>query len=74
VSNARKCGLRIRQAQRHEHLISALRPYGDRSTSIGEAVRHAAQDLGSEQAGRSFEDFAGLVVAAAEARHGATAG
>jgi len=37
-------------------------------------MRRAAQDLGIEQGERSFEEFAGLVVAAAEARHGATAG
>jgi hypothetical protein len=42
--------------------------------SIGEAVRSAAQDLGIEQGGRSFEEFAGLVVAAAEARGGESAG
>jgi hypothetical protein len=57
----------------HRRLIHALRPYGDRSTSLGEAVRRAARELGGEQAGRSFEEFAGLVVAAAEARNGAAA-
>jgi hypothetical protein len=60
-----------RQMRWHGRLIRALRPYGDRSTSVGEAVRRAAQDLGIEQGGRSFEDFAGMVVAAAGAR-GAT--
>jgi hypothetical protein len=63
-----------RQARWHARLIRALRPYGDRSTSVGEAVRPAAQDLGIEQGGRSFEEFAGLVVAAMEARGGAAAG
>jgi hypothetical protein len=61
-------------ARRRGRLIHALRPYVDRSTSVGEAMRSAAQDLGIEQDGRSFEEFAGLVVAAAEARHGAAAG
>jgi hypothetical protein len=42
--------------------------------SVGEAVRRAARDVGIEQGGRSFEEFAGLVVAAAEARGGAAAG
>ena len=55
-------------------LIRALRPYGDRSTSVGEAVERAARDLGVERNGRSFEEFAGLVVAAAEARSGVSAG
>jgi hypothetical protein len=31
-------------------------------------VRRAAQDLGVERGGRSFEEFAGIVVAAEEAR------
>jgi hypothetical protein len=60
-----------KQARWHDRLIRALRPYGDRSTSVGEAVRRAAQDLGIEQGGRSFEEFAGLVVAAAGAQDGA---
>jgi hypothetical protein len=62
------------QLRWHRRLILALRPYGDRGTSVGEAVRRAAQDLGIEQGGRSFEEFAGLVGAAVEARHGAMAG
>lgn len=57
-----------RQARWHARLIRALRPYGDRTTSIGEAMERAARDLGIERNGRSFEEFAGLVVAAAEAR------
>jgi hypothetical protein len=61
-----------KQARWDGRLIRALRPYGDRSTSVSEAVRRAALDLGIAQDGRSFEEFAGLVVAAAEARHGAT--
>jgi hypothetical protein len=61
-----------KQARWQSRLIRALRPYGDRNTSVGEAVRRAALDLGIAQDGRSFEEFAGLVVAAAEARHGAT--
>lgn len=59
-----------RQARWYDRLRHALRPHGDRSTSVGEAVERAAQDLGIERNGRSFEEFAGLVVAAAEARHG----
>ena len=62
-----------RHARWHGRLISALRPYGDRSTSVGEAVERAARDLGIERNGRSFEEFAGLVVASAEARDGAMA-
>lgn len=56
-----------KQARGHGRLIRALQPDGDRSTSFGEAVRRAAQDLGIERNGQSFEEFAGLVVAAAEA-------
>ena len=63
-----------RQSRWHGRLIRALRPYGNRGMSVGEAVRRAAQDLGIERNGRSFEEFAGLVVAAAEARDGAAAG
>ena len=65
------CQYSERQAACHARLIHSLRPYADRSTSVGEAVWRAAQDLGIEQGGRSFEEFAGLVVAAAEARDGA---
>jgi hypothetical protein len=59
-------GYSERQAAWHGRLIRALQPYGAGSTSVGEAVRRAAQDLGIEQGERSFEEFAGLVVAAAE--------
>ena len=62
------------QASWHRRLIRALQPYGDRSTSVGEAVERAARDLGVERNGRSFEEFAGLVVAAADVRGGAAAG
>jgi hypothetical protein len=62
------------QARWHGRLIRALRPYGDRSTSVSDAVRRAAQDLGVERNGRSFEEFAGQVVAAAEARDRAMTG
>ena len=63
-----------RQADWRGRLIRALRPYGDRSTSVGQAVERAARDLGVERDGRSFEEFAGLVVAAAEAPNGSAAG
>jgi len=63
-----------RNAARPGRLIRVLRPYGDRRTSVSEAVRRTARDLGVEQGGRSFEEFVGLVVAAAEARDGAAAG
>jgi hypothetical protein len=62
------------EARWHGWLIRALRPYGDRSTSVGDAVQRAPQDLGIERNGRGFEEFAGLVAPAAEVRHGATAG
>jgi hypothetical protein len=42
-----------REAAWHGRLIRALRSYGDDSTSVGEAVRRAAADLGVDQAGRS---------------------
>jgi len=38
-----------KQARWHGRLIRALRPYGDRSTSVGEAVQRTAQDLGIER-------------------------
>jgi hypothetical protein len=63
-----------KQLQWHRRLVGALGPYGGDTTSIGEAVRRAAQELGIEQGGRSFEEFAKLVVAAAEARPRATQG
>jgi hypothetical protein len=50
-----------RQAARHGRLIRALRPHGDDSTSVGEAVRRAAAELGLEADGRGFEDLAGLM-------------
>ena len=56
-----------KQAQRHGRLIAALRPYGDRTTSIDDAVRRAAADLGIEADGCGFDELASLVVAAAEA-------
>jgi len=56
------------QMRWHRRLSHALQPYGDRNTSVGEAVRRAARDLGIEQGERSFEEFAELVVADAEAR------
>jgi hypothetical protein len=62
------------QARWYDRLRRALHGYSDRSTSVGEAVRRAAQDLGIERGGRSFEELAGLVVAAAEARDGKAAG
>ena len=63
-----------KQTAWHGRLIRALRPYGDRSTSIGQAVQRAAQGLGIERNGRTFEEYAGLVVAAAEARDEAADG
>jgi hypothetical protein len=54
-------------------LLRALRPYGDRSTSVGEAVQRCTGP--GHRAGRAeFEEFAGMVMAAAEARQGATVG
>ncbi|TMC09175.1 MAG: hypothetical protein E6J41_11200 [Chloroflexi bacterium] len=63
-----------KQLRWHRRLVGALGPYGDDAPSVGEAVRRAAVDLGVEQGGRSFEEFADLVVAAAEARGTAAAG
>jgi hypothetical protein len=57
----------------HERLIRPLRPYGDRGTSVGDAVRRAASDLGIEAAGRGFDALAEMVMAAAEAKGGASA-
>jgi hypothetical protein len=54
--------------------IRALRPYGDDSTFVGEALRRAAADLGIDADGRSFDHFAGVAVAAPEATGGAAAG
>ena len=59
-----------KQLQRHGRLIAALRPYGDRTTSVGDAVRRAAADLGVDATARGFDELANLVVAAAEARAG----
>jgi hypothetical protein len=55
-------------------VIRALRPYGDDSTSVGDALRRAAPGLGVEADGRSIHDLAERVVVAAEAEGGATAG
>ncbi len=41
------------QAQWHGRLIRAVRPYGDDSTSVGDAVRRAAVDLRIDAAGRA---------------------
>jgi hypothetical protein len=60
-----------RKAVWHGRVIRALRPCGDGSTCVGDAVRWAAADLGVEAAGRSFEEIAGLVTVAVEARGGA---
>lgn len=57
-----------RQARSHGRLIAALRPYGDRTTSVDDAMRRAAADLGIEADGRGFHQLASLVVVAAEAR------
>ena len=54
-------------------MIRALRPYGDDSTSVGDALRRAAADLGIEADGRAGA-LAEMVMAAAEARGGAAAG
>jgi len=50
------------QIRWHGRLIRALRPYGDRDTSVGEALRRAAADHGIDPAGRGFEALAGLPV------------
>ena len=63
------------QARQHRRLIRALRPSGDDSTSVGDAPRAAAADLGIEAGGRGFEALTGVVVAAvtaAEAADGET--
>ncbi len=62
-----------RQVAWHGRLLRALRPYGDDSTSVGDAFRRAAADIGIDPAGRSLEDLAELVVAA-EAGDGEAAG
>jgi hypothetical protein len=59
-----------RQPQWHGRLIRELRPYGDDSTSVGEAVRRTAADLGIDSAVRCFEAPAEVMVAAKEARGG----
>ena len=63
-----------RQSPWHGRLIHALRTYGDDSTSVGDALRRAAADLGVGADGRGFEAVAELVVAAAEAREAVPAG
>ena len=63
-----------KQMRWHGRLIRALRPYGDRSTSVGDAVYRAAVDHGIDPAGRGFDELTKLVVAAAEARAGARRG
>lgn len=55
-----------RQAPWHGRLIRALRPYGDYSTSVGEALCRAAADLGGRRGRARFRRWAGAVVAAAE--------
>ncbi len=62
-----------RQMRWHGRLIRALRPYGDDSTSVGDAFRRADADIGIDPAGRSLEDLAELVGAAAEAGDGVSA-
>jgi hypothetical protein len=57
-----------RQACWHSRLIRALEPYGNDSTSVGDALNRAAADLGIEPAGLGFEELAELVMAASEAR------
>jgi alkanesulfonate monooxygenase SsuD/methylene tetrahydromethanopterin reductase-like flavin-dependent oxidoreductase (luciferase family) len=57
-----------RQARRHGRLIAALRPYGDNTTPVADAVRRAAADFGIDPAGLSFDRLAELVMVAAEAK------
>ena len=57
-----------KQARWHGRLIAALRPYGDRTTSVGDAVRRAAADFGIDPAGLGFDQLAELVMVAAEAK------
>ena len=59
-----------KQAQRHGRLLAALRPHGNRTTSVGGAVRRASAELGIDAADRGFDELASLVVVAAEARGG----
>ncbi len=61
-----------RQARSQGCPIRVLRPYGDDSTSVGDALRRWT--LGINVEGRSFDDLTLLVMAAAEAGGGATAG
>jgi hypothetical protein len=42
-------------ARWHGRLIRALRPYGDDSTSVGDALRWAPADLGGQADGGGFE-------------------
>jgi hypothetical protein len=58
------------RADWHRRFIRALRPYGDGDTPIPDALDRAASDLGIDPEGRSFDELAGLVVTAAEARAG----
>ena len=57
-----------RQARWHGRLMRAIAPYGDDSASVGEALHRAAADLWIEATGRTSEELAELVMAAAEAR------
>jgi hypothetical protein len=49
---------------------AALQPYGGPNTPVLDALHRAAADMGIDPAGRSFNELASLVVAAAEARAG----
>ena len=52
-----------KQARRHGRLIRALRPSGDDSASVRDAVRQAAADLGIKTDGRGFGALAEVEVA-----------
>jgi hypothetical protein len=47
-----------KQLRWHRRLSAALRPYGDRTTSVGDAVRQAAADLRIDATDRGFDELA----------------
>ena len=51
VQEAAKRYYAASQARRHGRVIRALQPDGDDSTSVGDALRRAAADLGSRRTG-----------------------
>jgi hypothetical protein len=57
-----------RQVRWHDRLLRAIAPYGDDSTSVAEALRRAAADLGVEAKGHTADELAELVMAAAETK------